>query len=118
MTARTIDPAVFLPLRPLELLVLTVVADTPLHGYAIRQAIVQQTGDQIEVEVGNLYRHIRRLHADRLLEVVPGDDGGGERRRCFAATPLGRKVLSAELQRLATLVQFATERRIFRPANA
>jgi DNA-binding PadR family transcriptional regulator len=76
-------------------------AEAPLHGYAIRQAIVDHTGDSIEVEAGNLYRHIRRLHAETLIDVTArgARDSDDERRRYFRLTSLGRRVLAAELER-------------------
>jgi len=112
-------PEQFLPLRPLELLVLTMLAEAPLHGYAIRQAIVDHTGDSIEVEAGNLYRHIRRLHAETLIDVTArgARDSDDERRRYFRLTSLGRRVLAAELERLRTLVHFAEQRQLVGPAR-
>jgi DNA-binding PadR family transcriptional regulator len=94
-------------------------AETPLHGYAIRQAIVDHTGDSIEVEAGNLYRHIRRLHAELLIDVAARNarEGDDERRRYFRLTPLGRRVLAAELERLRVLVRFAEQRQLVGPAH-
>jgi len=112
-------PEAFLPLRPLELLVLAMLADAPLHGYAIRQAILDHTGESIEVEAGNLYRHIRRLHAETLIDVTQRSSRAGddERRRYFRLTALGRRVLAAELERLRTLVHFGEQRRIIGAAR-
>lgn len=110
--APTPSPETFLPLRPLELLVLAMLVDGELHGYAIRQAILELTGGSIEVEAGNLYRHIRRLNAESLIEVAPRRRDGDERRRNFRLTPLGRRVLSAELERLRALVRYAEARRL------
>lgn len=111
------SPETFLPLRPLELLVLAMLADGELHGYAIRQAILAHTGGSIEVEAGNLYRHIRRLDAESLIEVAPRRRDGDERRRSFRLTPLGRRVLAAELGRLRSLVRFGEERRLLDPLH-
>jgi DNA-binding PadR family transcriptional regulator len=113
-------PETFLPLRPLELLVLAMVCDRPLHGYAIRQAIIDQTGGSIEVEAGNLYRHIRRLDAEGLIEILSGlpATDKDERRRYFGPTALGKRVLAAELERLRSLVQFAEQRRLIARARA
>ena len=108
------SPETFLPLRPLELLVLTMLGDRPLHGYAIRQAILEHTGGSIEVEAGNLYRHVRRLHSELLIDIVsqrPAEDDD-ERRRYFRLTALGKRVLAAELERLRALVRFAEDRRL------
>ena len=112
-------PESFLPLKPLELLVLTMVADTPRHGYAIRSDIIAQTRGSIEVEAGNLYRHIRRLHADALIDMVADDsDDGDERRRYFKATRLGKRVLVAELRRLRELVRFAEHQSLISPRGS
>lgn len=114
MTTSTPSPDSFLPLRPLELLVLAMLTDGPLHGYGLRQAILDHTGGSLEVEAANLYRHIRRLHGEQLIDltgqgVAPGED---ERRRYFRLTPLGKRVLRAEMERLRTLVHFAENRGI------
>ncbi len=115
-----VSPGSFLPLRPLELLVLTMVADTPLHGYAIRQAILDHTNGALEVEAGNLYRHIRRLHGETLIDVARArhDEDDDERRRYFRITPLGRRVLTAELERLRALLRFAVERQLIAPVRS
>jgi DNA-binding PadR family transcriptional regulator len=115
-----VQPSDYLPLRPLELLVLAMVADNPLHGYGIRQAIIDHTGGSLEIEAGNLYRHIRRLHAESMLEIVRrrASDDDAERRRYFRITPLGRRVLAAELERLRDLVRFAEARRLVSPATS
>lgn len=104
----------FLPLRPLELLVLTMLSDGPLHGYGIRQAILDHTGGSMEVEAANLYRHIRRLNDEQLIDLTAQRAAADEdeRRRYFRLTPLGKRVLTAEMERLRALVQFAEQRRI------
>jgi DNA-binding PadR family transcriptional regulator len=111
------SPQEFLPLRPIELLVLVVLADTDLHGYAIRQAIIAQTGGAVQVDAGNLYRHIRRLQADLLIELAPSRLTDDERRRHFRLAPLGRRVLAAELDRLDALVRHARARGIMGAAR-
>ena len=109
----TSSPESFLPLKPLELLVLTMLSDGPLHGYGIRQAILEHSGGSIEVEAANLYRHIRRLHDEQLIDLTAQRTSGvdDERRRYFRLTPLGKRVLAAEIERLRALVQFADTRR-------
>ena len=56
------DP--YLPVRPVELLILTMLAAGDRHGYGIRQDILDHTGGRIAVEAGTLYRHLRRLEDD------------------------------------------------------
>jgi DNA-binding PadR family transcriptional regulator len=110
-----------LPLKPVELLVLTMLAPGERHGYGIRQDVLDHTGGAIALEAGNLYRHIRRLETDGLVEESgrrPARDADDERRIYYRLTPYGRRVLAAELTRLRALVRFAEARRIIAPVRA
>jgi DNA-binding PadR family transcriptional regulator len=114
-------PEGLLPLRPVETLILTMLAAGDRHGYGIRQDIIDHTEGQIALEAGNLYRHIRRLEGEALLEEAerrPAREGDDERRIYYRLTPFGRRVLAAEMLRLRALVRLAEERRIIAPARA
>lgn len=100
-------PADFLPLRSIETLILTALADREQHGYAIRQTVAADSGGALEVEAGNLYRHLRRLADEDLIELSRARPAEHERRRDFRLTPLGRRVLAAEIDRLDALVRRA-----------
>lgn len=100
-------PAEFLPLRPIEVLVLTVLGEGPCHGYAIRSAILADSGGALSVEAGNLYRHLRRLESDGLIEESDSRSAVDERRNAMRLTTLGRRVLAAEIDRLDALVRRA-----------
>jgi len=108
------DPETLIPLKPVEVLVLTMLSAGARHGYGIRQDIIKHTEGAIELEAGNLYRTIRRLETDGLVDESPGaaTDGDDERRRYYRLTPFGRRVLAAELERLRALVRLGEERRI------
>ena len=115
------SPEDLLPLRPVETLVLTMLASGERHGYGIRQDILEHSRGRIELEAGSLYRHIRRLEVDGLVEVVaprrqPSDDD--PRRIYYRLTPFGRRVLASEMMRLRELVQLAEARRIIGPVPA
>lgn len=115
------DPDELLPLKPVEVLVLTMLAGGDRHGYGIRQDILEHTHGAIELEAGNLYRTIRRLEQAGLLDESgrrPAADSDDERRRYYRLTPLGRRVVSAELARLRELVRLGEERRIIAPESA
>jgi DNA-binding PadR family transcriptional regulator len=104
-----------LPVKPVELLVLTMLAGGDRHGYGIRQDILDHTGGAIALEAGNLYRTIRRLEADGWVdesEARPAATDDDERRRYYRLTPFGRRVLAAELERLRGLVQLGVEHRV------
>lgn len=102
------------PLRPIETLLLTMLAAGDRHGYGLRQDILDHTGGEIELEPGNLYRHLRRLEADGAVAVGGRRraEAGDERRIYYRLTPAGKRLLAAELQRLQALVRLAERRRI------
>src|SRR3954464_3221183 len=106
------------PLKPVELLVLTMLSAGDRHGYGIRQDILDHTRGAIALEAGNLYRTIRRLEADGLLDESgrrPAASTDDERRRYYRLTPFGKRVLAAELERLRELVRLGEERRVIAP---
>jgi len=106
MTSRP-DPISFLPLRPVELLILTVLGAGDRHGYAIRKEVLEATQGRVSIEAGNLYRYIRGLEDDGLVVDAPSRAADDERRIYYRLTALGRRVLTAELERLRTLVRYA-----------
>ena len=115
------DPIALLPLKPIELLVLTMLSAGERHGYGLRQDIVDHTHGQIMLEAGNLYRHIRRLEGEGLLvETEPRSVGNDERDRriYYRLLPFGRRVLAAEMLRLRALMRVAEANRILLPARA
>ena len=107
------------PLKPVELLMLTMLSAGDRHGYGIRQDIVDFTDGRVTIEAGNLYRHIRALEDDGLIDTVRAPRRETDERRIYyRLTPLGRRVLTAEMQRLRVLVRFAEVRGILAPASA
>ena len=102
------DPASFTPLRPVELLILTVLGSGDRHGYAIRKEVLDSTQGRVAIEAGNLYRYIRSLEDDGLVVDAPARDAATDERRIYyRLTPLGKRVLAAELERLRSLVRRA-----------
>jgi DNA-binding PadR family transcriptional regulator len=114
------DPSSQIPLKPVELLVLTMLSAGDRHGYGIRQDIIEHTRGALELEAGNLYRTIRRLETDGLIDEASGSGSNStdERRRYYRLTPFGRRVLAAELERVRDLVRLAEERRVIGPSPA
>lgn len=112
------DPAALLPLRPVEVLLLTMLAGGDRHGYGLRQDIIEHTGGRLELEAGTLYRHIRRLEESKLLAEADTPANEDERRIYYRLTPFGRKVLAAEMLRLRALVRLAEARRVISPARS
>jgi DNA-binding PadR family transcriptional regulator len=114
-------PESFLPLKPVEFLILMTVAGGERHGYGIMLDIAERTGGTVRLEAGGLYRSIRRLLADELLSESakrPAADLDDERRRYYTLTALGRRVVAAEALRLRALVRAAEASRIIDPEPA
>jgi DNA-binding PadR family transcriptional regulator len=104
-----------LPLKPKVLHILLALADRPRHGYSIMQEVAARSDGQIRVWPAALYGTLRDLEEQDLIaesEKRPSDDD--ERRRYFALTPLGKRVLSAEVRRLAAIVSHARASRALR----
>ncbi|HET9373208.1 MAG TPA: helix-turn-helix transcriptional regulator [Vicinamibacterales bacterium] len=81
-------------LRTTDLLVLVILGEGPMHGYALAQALDDRTGGQVRVRPGDLYRVLYRLDRAGWLEEVPeaARPSGDERRTYYRITPLGRRV--------------------------
>jgi DNA-binding PadR family transcriptional regulator len=65
----------------------------------------------VRLQAGALYRTLKRLVDDGLVAesgARPAPESDDERRRYYRLTPLGARVLAAELDRLARLVAAAS----------
>ncbi|MDQ2897671.1 MAG: PadR family transcriptional regulator [Actinomycetota bacterium] len=82
-----------------QMLVLTVLADGPRHGYAINSEIEKLTGSLLGP--GSLYGALSRLEAHRLIEPAHQELDAGERHRTVRITDAGRATLRTELERMA-----------------
>jgi DNA-binding PadR family transcriptional regulator len=80
-----------------QTLVLCVLADGPLHGYAINAAIEELVGERLGP--GSLYGALTRLEAKQLIE--PAEEEGQGRQRPVRLTPAGRQALERELRSMA-----------------
>ena len=112
---RVRDPQELLPLKPIELLVLTMLSASERHGYGLRQDIVDHTEGRVALEAGNLYRHIRKLQSEGLVDETeprPAGRGDDERRIYYRLLPFGREVLGAEVERLRALMRVVDSKRI------
>ncbi|WP_214416104.1 PadR family transcriptional regulator [Sphaerisporangium fuscum] len=82
-----------------QTLVLCVLANGPMHGYAINAAIEELTGERLGP--GSLYGALARLEAKELIESL-GEQG---RQRPVRLTPKGRQVLEQELRSMARVAE-------------
>ncbi len=91
-----------LPLAPRDLLILSVLAEGPLHGYGIVKAVEERSESGVLLDPANLYRVLRRMRRDDWSREL--DDAGEDRRRVYEVTPTGRRILATEVQRLERLL--------------
>lgn len=108
MSDRTRGVEHLLPLKPKVLHVLLALADGPRHGYSIMQEVAARTGGQVRLWPAALYGALRELEErDWIVESATRPTDDDERRRYFALTPLGARVLGAEVRRLEAIVDLA-----------
>jgi DNA-binding PadR family transcriptional regulator len=95
------DLSPFLPLSPAVLHILLSLAGGDRHGYGIMQEIARESGGQYKLGPGTLYDNLQKLMNQALVTEAqaksPDDD---PRRRYYRLSGLGRRVLSAEVDRL------------------
>ena len=96
-----------LPLRPVTFQILLTLAGGERHGYGITHDIAGRTSARMRLEPGNLYRSLRAMLDDGLIEESqrrPAPDLDDERRRYYRITPLGRRAAAAEIARLEAVI--------------
>ena len=100
------NPTDWLPLRPNWLHIMLSLSEGPAHGYAIMQEVSERTDGQVRLWPANLYTTIKKIVDDGLIEAVDVEEGD-QRRQHYSLTPLGRRVLGLEVERLDELVRVA-----------
>ena len=84
-----------LPLHPVVFQILLVLIDESLHGYEIVKRVEQEIGRSLRLEPANLYRSLRRLLHQGIIEEsddCPEVEADNTRRRYFRLTAFGREV--------------------------
>jgi DNA-binding PadR family transcriptional regulator len=105
-------------MTPLALEILLAVAEEERHGYDIMVSVERRTGGRLSPNPGTLYRALDRLAGEGLLEVVERRSVPQvEARKLFRLSRLGRRVATAEAERLADQVG-AARRLLRRPGGA
>jgi DNA-binding PadR family transcriptional regulator len=94
-----------LPLAPRDLLVLVVLAEGPNHGYGIIKDVEDRSHAGVLLDPANLYRVLRRMRSEGWIEEQAG--ASEDRRRTYAITDPGRRILRSEVERLEALLSSA-----------
>ena len=110
MTESEHDPQSLLPLTTAVFHILLALTDKERHGYDIMQEIAYRTNGQVNLGPGTLYGAIKRLRIAGVIEEVDeraDPNLNDERRRYYRLTDFGQRVVKAEAERLALLVEQA-----------
>ena len=107
-------PEAFLPLRSHWFHILLSLVGGEQHGYGVMQDVLERTDGKVRLWPATLYGSLKRLIQEGLIVESgerPAPEFDDARRRYYRLTPLGRRVLELESQRLEALVQMLRARR-------
>ncbi|MEZ5409822.1 MAG: helix-turn-helix transcriptional regulator [Acidimicrobiales bacterium] len=79
----------------LDLLLLSVIATGPKHGYAVMEALRLASSEAFDLAEGTIYPALNRLERDGLLG-SEWSEVQGRRRRTYHLTASGRKALTEQ----------------------
>ena len=71
----------------------------PLHGYGVMQKVKEISEEMVKVGPGTLYGVFSTLEKEGLIVKVREE----ERRKCYALTPKGQRVLIGQIERLVIM---------------
>ncbi len=103
------------PLKPVVFHILLVLTEGERHGYNIVKEVETRTEGELRIEPANLYRTLRTLEAEGLIEesdARPDPRLDDQRRRYFRITDAGRVAVKAEAARFAKLAELARAHRL------
>lgn len=103
------------PLTPTVFYILLALSERDRHGYDILKQAALDSEGQVRMAAGTLYNALQRLADDNLVVESgerPAPELDDERRRYYALTEQGRRVLIMEVKRLSRAVERAHERNV------
>ena len=101
----------------LALMVLTTLdAMGPLHGYGIARRIEQMSGNEIQMNQGTLYPALVKLEQQGWIRAKWGVSDNNRKAKFYAITPAGRRQLAAEAERWSRVASIVE--RFLRPEGS
>ena len=97
----------------LDLLILTIVALEPMHGWAIANRIRQMSNDVLQVGQSALYPALHKLEQQGWIQAEWKVSENNRRAKYYALTRAGRKALAREAHqwdRLSTAISLIVSR--------
>src|SRR5580704_6661006 len=96
----------------LDLLMLTIIALEPMHGWAISQRLSQISSDVLRVSEGSLYSALHKLEHEGWITAEWKPSENNRRAKFYALTRIGRKHLETEAanwKRLSTAISHVVQ---------
>jgi transcriptional regulator len=87
------------PQGTLDLMILTILAREPMHGYGISQRLTALSRDEFHVNPGSLFPSLYRLEQDGKLKADWRPTENKRRAKYYRLTPSGRRQLEQHRQR-------------------
>lgn len=87
------------PQGTLELMILTILAREPLHGYGISQQLTTLSRDHFRVNPGSLFPALYRLEQDGKLKAEWRPSENNRKAKYYALTASGRRQLDQHRRR-------------------
>jgi DNA-binding PadR family transcriptional regulator len=106
------------PLRPVVFAILIALNDESKHGYGIMKIVNERMGRRAVLGPGTLYRTLKELRDEGLIEYAPSPTEGDARRRYYMITAKGRRTARAEAERMADWVDLAKRGRLLQGGGA
>lgn len=93
------DKKLDVPSGTLELMILSILAREPLHGYGITQRMTTLSRDNFQVNPGSLFPSLYRLEQDGKLKAEWRPTENNRKAKYYTVTAAGRKHLDAHRKR-------------------
>jgi DNA-binding PadR family transcriptional regulator len=106
------------PLRPLVFAILIALNEESQHGYGIMKVVNEQMGRRAVLGPGTLYRTLKELRDEGLIDYAPSPADADPRRRYYAITSEGRRAARLEAPRVADWVDLAKRGRLLQRGGA
>ena len=88
-----------IPQGTLDLMILTILAREPMHGYGISQRLAVLSHDQFQVNPGSLFPSLYRLEQDGKLKADWRATANNRRAKYYRLTASGRRQLEQHRER-------------------
>src|SRR5919106_5939938 len=79
--------------RFVEPTLLLLLRERPMHGYELIERVPEIAGEDVRVDVGNLYRILRALEEEGIVRSEWSADLPGPAKRTYELTDTGRRLL-------------------------